>query len=159
QAVGLNILAHLVDGFQCREQLFTLWCVHAIETAVHGWRAGDAHMDLGSPGFPHHLHDFQAGRPAHDTVINQDNFLAIHKWSVGIMLKLHTKMSNTVAWLDKCSAEIVGTDNPELIGNALLCGITNRSGSASIKHRDDVISVYWILDSKLRADCLTHAIN
>src|SRR5690554_1045 len=118
QAVGLNILAHLVDRFQCREQLFTLWGVHAIETAVHGWRAGDAHMDLGSPGFPHHLHDFQAGRPAHDTVINQDNFLAIHKWSVGIMLKLHTKMSNTIAWLDKCSADIVGTDNPEFKRNA-----------------------------------------
>ena len=75
EAVGVHEILHPADVELVRKEFRPFGRIDAVEAAVLCRRAGDAHMDFGSPGIAHHLDDLEAGRAAHDAVIDQNDTL------------------------------------------------------------------------------------
>src|SRR3546814_17860958 len=63
-------------------------------------------VDLGGTGVAHHLHDLEAGRAAHDRIVDQHDALARDQRAVGIVFQLDAKMADLVARLDEGAADI-----------------------------------------------------
>ena len=126
---------------------------------MHRWRAGDPHVDFGRTGFAHHLDDFHAGGTAHDRIVDQHDFLAADQRAVGIMLQLDAEMADAVGRLDKCPADIVGTDDAQFERDSRLFGKSERCGCAAVGNGDDIISGDRAFDRQLGADSLAHAVN
>ena len=103
EAVGMDELLHAANVEFVREQFGALRRIDTIEAAMLGRRAGDAHMHFLRARFTHHLHDLEAGRTAHDAVVDKDDALAVDQCTVGVVLQLDTEVANLIARLDRKS--------------------------------------------------------
>jgi len=86
QAVGVDVVPHLVDIHLRREELRALRRVDSVEAAMARRRRGDPHVDFARAGVAHHLHDLHAGRAAHDRIVDQHDALALQQRAIGVML-------------------------------------------------------------------------
>jgi hypothetical protein len=86
-------------------------------------------MDLAGAGLAHHLHDLEAGRAAHDRIVNQDDALAPDQRRIGVVFQFDAKVADLVARLDEGAADIVGADDAELERDAALLGEARAAGT------------------------------
>src|SRR5438067_1223642 len=117
EAVGVDVIAHLLDAHLRREQLRPLGRVDAVEAAVLGRRRGDAHVHFASAGIAHHLDDLHAGGAAHDRIVDEDDALAIDESRISVVFQLDAEVPDLLARLDEGPADIVRADDPELEWN------------------------------------------
>src|SRR3546814_14311891 len=99
-----------------RQQLGPFRRVDAVEAAMPGRRAGDAHMHFLGARFAHHLHDLERSRAADDGIIDQDDALALYQGALGVMLQLPPQMAALVARPDAGDADLVREADAEVEG-------------------------------------------
>ncbi len=89
-------------------------------------------MYLGRAGVAHHLHDLEAGRAAHDRIVDQHDALARDQRAIGIVLELDAEVADLVARLDERAPDIVRADDAEFERNARFLRIADRGGRTRI---------------------------
>ena len=77
QAVGVDVIADLVDGEVGGEQLAPVAGVHAVEARPPVRRGRDAQVHLGSARLAQHLHELLLGGAPHDRVVDDHEPLAL----------------------------------------------------------------------------------
>ena len=159
QAVHLDVIAHALHIHLRRQQLGTFRRVDAIEAAVPGRRAGDAHVHLLRAGLAQHLHDLHRCGAAHDRIIDQHDALARDQRAVGIVLQLHAQVADLVTGLDEGAADIMAADDAQFKGNAALLGIADGAGHPAVGHRHHHVGHHRIFARQLGADALAHFID
>ena len=92
-----------------------------------------------------------AGGAAHDGIVHEHHALALHRGRHGIELDAHEVLAIRLRRLNERAADILVFDKAQTIGNAALARVANGRVNARIRHADDHIRLYGMLQrQKLR---------
>ena len=116
-------------------------------------------MHFARAGITHHLNDLLAGRAANDGIVHQHHALALDHAAVGIVLQLHTHVTDGIGRLDEGAAHIMVADNPEFEGQARFLCKADGCRNARIGNRHHKVSVHRVFTRQLHANVLAHRID
>ena len=111
--VGADKSPHPLEVHAGGEQLVALRGVDAVKIGIGDRRRRDAEVNLARAGFPHHLHDLDAGGAAHDRIVDQHDALALDHRAVGVVLHPDAELADRLRRLDEGAPDIVVADDAE----------------------------------------------
>ena len=94
-----------------------------------------------APGLAHHPHDLDAGRAAHDRIVDQHDALAGDHRAVGVVLQAHAEFADRLGRLDEGPPDIMVADDAEFERQTAAARVADRRRHAGIGHRHHDVGV------------------
>ena len=152
QGVGTDRLAHLLDRAVVRRELAPCGEVDAVEAGPGDRGAGDAHVDLGSPGLAQHLHDGPLGVPAHDRVVDDDQPLALDDLAQRVELEPDTELADRLRRLDEGPPHVGVLHQTLRERDPAGLRVADGGGRARLRGRDHQVGLDRVLPGQDPAD-------
>ena len=115
--------------------------VNSIIAGSNERRRGDPDMDFFHSHGTDEMHDLPAGSSAHNRIVYQNNALVSKNLPDGIELYLDSEVADRLLGFNKCSADIVISDQAEFQGNSAFLGIADGGRNPGIGHRHNDICI------------------
>ncbi|KAJ6259050.1 LOW QUALITY PROTEIN: hypothetical protein Dda_5946 [Drechslerella dactyloides] len=114
--VGTDLAGDLRFGAVVRYQLFAVREVDAVDMRVTNRRRAACEVDFIGPRFTGHAHDFTAGGPADNAVVDEQHVAALEFRRHGVQLAADGRGAGRLAWHDEGAEDIAVLHEPLDIG-------------------------------------------